>query len=232
MGLEPLTISAVDMPGAPFSVSGAPAVGAQLQPGNEVVLNVTFAPTLVGSDSSSLELDSTGGDVVVALTGTSTAPGVLSITPTTFDYGSVPLGSTSSESFTVSNTGSANLTITKSKPPATGPFVATTQLSEGTTLLPGQSLTETVVFTPTQVGTVADTWIINADDGSGVRTLSFSGTGYIPGTGHEGVDDAVARLLARGLRWWHLQFRRRPVPRVHRQPHAATTRRRRRANRR
>ena len=185
-GSEPLTISAVDMPGAPFTVSGAPAVGAQLQPGNEVVLNVTFAPTLIGSDSSSLELDSTGGDIVVALTGTSTSPAVLSITPTTFDYGSVPLGSTSSESFTVSNTGSANLTITKSKPPATGPFVAATQLSEGTTLLPGQSLSETVVFTPTQVGTVADTWIINANDGSGVRTLSFSGTGYIPGSVTEG----------------------------------------------
>ena len=179
-GSQPLTISAVDMPDAPFSVSGAPAVGSQLEPGNEVWLNVTFAPTVVGSPASSLELDSTGGDVVVALTGTSISPGVLSITPTTFDYGSVPLGSTSSQSFTVSNTGSANLTITKSKPPATGPFVAITQLAEGTTLLPGQSLTETVVFTPTQVGPVADTWIINANDGLGVRTLSFSGTGYIP----------------------------------------------------
>jgi len=32
---------------------------------------------------------------------------------------------------------------------------------------PGESLTETVVFSPSTVGTVTDSWIINADDGTG-----------------------------------------------------------------
>ncbi len=176
-GSQPLTVSEVDVPEQPFGVSGAPEQGAVLQPGDEVVVNVTFAPTVNGSYSSSLEVDSDGGDVEVAITGNSTPPPVMSISATSLDYGSVPLGSTSTESFTVSNTGGADLTITKSKPPVTGPFAASTALAEGTTLAPGASLTETVVFTPTVVGTVTDSWTINADDGAGVRSVSFSGTG-------------------------------------------------------
>jgi hypothetical protein len=176
-GSQPLTISALDLPSTPFTVSGTPTVGSQLQPGEEVVVNVTFAPTLYGSYSSTLEVDSNGGNVVINLTGNATSPGVLSIAPTSLGYGSVPVGSTSAKSFTVSNTGNTNLTITKSKPPSTGPFVASTLLSEGTTLTPGESRTETVVFAPTAPGTVTDTWMINANDGTGLWIIAFSGTG-------------------------------------------------------
>lgn len=176
-GAQPLTISAVDLPAAPFTASGTPAVGATLNAGAEIVVNVMFAPVANGSYSSTLEIDSTGGNVVVALTGNATDPGRLSISPTSISYGSVAVGSSSTRSFTVSNTGGTNLTITKSKPPATGPFSASTQLSEGTTLTPGETLTEAVVFTPSVVGNVTDTWIVNADDASGPWTISFSGTG-------------------------------------------------------
>ena len=176
-GSQPLTITAVDMPAIPFTVSGTPTVGSQLQPGAEVVVNVTFAPTLNGSYSSTLEVDSNGGDVVIDITGNATSPGVLAIAPTSLDYGSVPVGSTSTKSFTVSNTGNTNLTITKSKPPSTGPFVASSLLPEGTTLAPGESQTETVVFAPTVPGTVTDTWMINANDGTGLWIIAFSGTG-------------------------------------------------------
>ena len=55
--------------------------------------------------------------------------------------------------------------------------MASTLLSEGTTLSPGESVTETVVFSPTAVGTVTDSWIINANDGTGLWSISFSGTG-------------------------------------------------------
>ena len=223
-GSQPLTISAVDLPAAPFTVSGVPTLGAQLEPGAEVVVNVTFAPSLEGSYASTLELDSTGGNLTVALTGNSTSPAVLSITPTSLDYGSVPVGTTSAESFTVSNTGSANLTITKSKPPATGPFTASTELSEGTTLVPGESVTETVVFTPTVAGAVSDTWIITGDDGSGPRTISFSGHWVHPRTRHQGIDGFFARILARGLRRRDLQFRLGAVPWLDRQPRVAEAR--------
>ena len=154
-----------------------------LQPGGAVVVNVAFAPTADGSYSSTMEVDSNGGNIVVAVTGAPSPP-VMSISTTSLDYGSVPLGSTASESFTVSNTGGEDLTITKSKPPVTGPFSATTALAEGTTLAPGSSLTETVDFTPTTLGSVADTWSINGDDGLGVRTISFTGAGIIPPTWH------------------------------------------------
>ena len=181
-GSQPLTISSVEPPPAPFSVSGAPEGGAMLQPGAAVVVNVLFAPTVKGSYSSTLEVDSNGGNVVVAITGNSTSPPALSISATSLDYGSVLIGSSSAESFTVSNTGGTDVTITKSKPPVTGPFSASTALPEGTTLAPGASLTETIDFTPTVVGSVTDSWSINADDGSGARTISLYGTGIRLGT--------------------------------------------------
>jgi iron transport multicopper oxidase len=54
-GSQPLTISDVGAPEDPFSVSGAPEVGATLQPGAEVLANVIFAPTANGNYSSTLE---------------------------------------------------------------------------------------------------------------------------------------------------------------------------------
>ena len=60
-----------------------------------------------------------------------------------------------------------------------GPFTATTTLPEGTTIDPGDSLTESVTFSPTAVGSTTDGWIITADDGQGVRTIQFTGTGTL-----------------------------------------------------
>ena len=55
--------------------------GDTISGGAEVFVNVTFSPTAVGIYSSSLEVDSDGGDEIVTLTGNSTAPSVLTITP-------------------------------------------------------------------------------------------------------------------------------------------------------
>ncbi len=110
-------------------------MGAELQPGGEVVVNVTFAPTADGSYSSTLEVDSNGGDVVIDITGNATSPPVFSISTTSLDYGSVPVGSTSTKSFTVSNTGNEPH---HHQVEASGDrtFCRLHRLAEGTTLAP------------------------------------------------------------------------------------------------
>ncbi len=184
-GSQPLTISAVDQPAAPFSTTGTPAVGSVIQPQAEIVVNVTFAPTANGNYTSSLELDSNGGDVVVNLSGSSTVTSLLQITPLATNFGNVAVGHTVTKTFSITNDGGSSLEISKSKPPAQGQFVATTSLGEGTTIAAGASLTESVAFSPTAVGTVTDGWVITATDGQGVRTVTFTGNGVIgdPGTG-------------------------------------------------
>src|SRR5581483_11497194 len=67
--------------------------------------------------------------------------------------------------------------INKSKPPFGGAFAATTSLSEGTAVAAGQTLTETVTFSPTATGPSSGTWLINGDDNSGLHTVQFTGAG-------------------------------------------------------
>lgn len=127
-------------------------------------------------------MDTNGGDEAVGLSGSAGAPGALSIASEAIEYGQVPIGASKSESFTITNTGGTTLELTLSKPPIGGAFAATTSLSEGTTIAPGESLTETVKFTPTAPGPASDSWRINAKNTTGVHEVKFSGEGVGPQT--------------------------------------------------
>ena len=197
-GSQQLTISSVTAPGAPFSVTGAPAAGAVLQPGQQVVVNVIFSPTTNGTYQGDLVVASDGGTVDVAVTGSSNSPALLQITPMSTNFGSTPVGTPVTKTFSLTNTGGSNLTISKSKPPILGPFAATTTLPEGTTMQPGQSLTESITFTPTAVGATTDGWIITASDGQGVRTVQFTGTGTLGDPGATGWQRNGSATLSAG----------------------------------
>jgi hypothetical protein len=185
-GSQPLTISAVTSPPPPYSTTGAPPPGAVLQPGAQVLVTVGFAPTANGYFSSTLTVASDGGTVAVSLTGSADSPALLAITSPAVSFGSTPVGQSVSRSFTLTNIGGTNLTITKSKPPVLGPFTAITPLPEGTTIQPGASLVESATFTPSAVGSTTDGWVITADDGQGVRSAVFSGTGILGDPGVTG----------------------------------------------
>jgi hypothetical protein len=177
IGGAPLTISSVLTPAAPFVATGLPAAGSTLASGASVTINVTFAPTALGSYADSIALVTTAGSRSVALTGNCSPPGHLSISSLDVQVGTVALGASRVGTFTIVNDGGTSITITKSKPPALGAFVASTALAEGTVITPGSSLVETVVFTPPSAGTFSDGWIVTADDGSGQQTVAVGGTG-------------------------------------------------------
>ena len=200
-GSGSLTITGVTAPTAPFGVIGAPSTGAVLAPGAQVVVNVTFAPTAEGTFADSLVVDSTGGDITVSITGNSGTPGLLTITPSTLDFGPVPVGRTATLTFTLDNVGGSALTVTKSKPPVLGPFAALSTLPEGTVIQPGASDVETIAFTPSALGRHRTGGSINASDGQGLRTVTVSGTGVLGDPGAGGWDlngaatDSGGRLL-------------------------------------
>ncbi len=183
VGGAPLTINGVAAVAAPFFVTGAPEAGKVLAPGEAVTVQVTFEPTAEGSFSGELTLETSAGASSVALAGAAGKQGVLKIAPEAIEYGSVPAGSTVSKSFTLTNTGGTNVTITKSKPPIGGAFSATTTLSEGTTIAPGETLTETVAFKPSAPGAASGAWLLNGDDTSGSHEVKFTGTGTVPAPG-------------------------------------------------
>ena len=176
-GAQPLTITGSTLPAAPFSASGLPASGAVLAPGATVTIAVAFAPTAIGTYADAVTLRSTGGDVTVALSGNALSAGQLVISALALDAGEVGLGASRTLSFTLTNTGGADVTITKSKPPVLGPFAATTTLNEGTKIAAGQTLIETIRYTPDGVGFDRDAWTLNSDDASGLRDVVLTGDG-------------------------------------------------------
>ena len=188
-----LTINSIVAPAAPFGLVGAPAAGLVMNPGDEITMTVTFNPSATGMFSDSIGINSTGGMVSVMLSGSCAPPGQMTISPLSLSYGEVGIGSSRSATFTVANTGGTSITITKSKPPALGLFVAGSSLAEGTTIGPNTSLTETVTFSPTTTGTASDTWVINSDDGNGLETVQFTGSG---GTDATSNGTAIALITA------------------------------------
>lgn len=175
VGATSVTINAVDLPGAPFTATGAPSAGDAIAPGDSITVELEFDPTEVGQYADEIELDTTGGDEEVGVSATAGSPGLLQFSTSAIDFGTAPFGSAGTKTFAITNAGGTNVTITKSKPPFGGAFAPTTSLPEGTTIAPGQTLTEGVRFTPSGLGPFTGTWEITGDDGSGLHEVRFAG---------------------------------------------------------
>jgi HYDIN/CFA65/VesB family protein/ASPM-SPD-2-Hydin domain-containing protein/putative pyrroloquinoline-quinone-binding quinoprotein len=177
VGGQPLTIESVDSPAAPFSLQGAPSAGHQLAPGEGLTITVVFEPSVVGTYEDELTLETSAGAQTVKLVAGAGTPGHLRIEPESLSFGSVALGASNERSFTVTNTGGSSVTINKSKPPSGAEFSGTTSLPEGTTVGPGESLTEHIEFAPTAEGAAAGVWLITGDDSTGLHEVKAGGTG-------------------------------------------------------
>ncbi|MBW8807222.1 MAG: choice-of-anchor D domain-containing protein, partial [Catenulisporales bacterium] len=134
-GTAPETIDSVDSPGGAFSTSGLPSAGTVVPAGGSFVLSVTYTPTGDQVDSDALVVSSSGGGAThtlsVPVSATAiTGQGHLEFSPSSLDFGQVPIGSSKSLSFTITNTGNIPVTVTKAKAP-TGDFNSPVQLSEG-----------------------------------------------------------------------------------------------------
>jgi len=179
VGAAPLVINGVSSPGAPFSVSGAPAAGTTLGSGQSVTVTLTFAPTEVGTfNKQVVVVDTSAGKDTVPLTGTAAVAGNLVLTPASLQFGTVAVGETSALAFQITNTGGSTVTVTKSKPPGLDVgFSNTDDLNEGATIQAGETRTLHVQFAPKTAGAASDHWTINADGDQGLLTLGMTGTG-------------------------------------------------------
>jgi hypothetical protein len=178
VGATAITVTGETLPSAPFSVTSMPAINSTIAPNASITVTITFAPTAVGSYSDNLTLNTTGGTTTVPMTGTAGAPGHMTISSTNIDVGDVPIGGNGVASFTVSNTGGSPISITRSKSPIAGVgFAEYNDLPEGSVIAPGGSVNLIVLFTPTTTGVATDAWSLNSDDGNGVQSVNFTGTG-------------------------------------------------------
>ncbi|WP_329597626.1 choice-of-anchor D domain-containing protein [Streptomyces pseudovenezuelae] len=200
-GTEPETVDSVDSPGGVFSTSGLPSAGTVVPAGGSFVLSVTYAPTDDRADSDALVVSSSSGggthtlSVPVSATAI-TGQGHLEFSPSSLDFGQVPVGSSRSLSFTITNTGNIPVTVTKAKAP-TGDFNSPVQLSEGLIIGPEQTAVQTVTFTPRSAADLSAFYEVT---GTGTDTNGNSqGAMYVPVKG-TGTGTATTTSAADG-RW-------------------------------
>jgi len=120
----------------------------------------------------------------IGLTGASKAgsnqqstPGAatISLAPASIGFGSVALGSTGSQSVTISNGGGSNLTVTRASTTAAG--ITITGIALPLTIGAGKQSTFNVVFSPKAAGALSGNVSILSDISSLPATVSLSGTG-------------------------------------------------------
>lgn len=163
-GSDPLTIASVTADG-PFVT---PAVGGLVIPaGYFVPIEIQFAPVATGPASGSLTIvsDALDSPTIVPVTGIG-VQAVLEITVPSLDFGSQRVGTTTTKSLAVRNTGDAPLAILSAVAPA--PFAVTTLER---TVLPGGQATLFVTFSPSAVGSALATAVVTTDVGVGFVAL-------------------------------------------------------------
>jgi Abnormal spindle-like microcephaly-assoc'd, ASPM-SPD-2-Hydin len=171
------TISGSTAPSTPYTVSGLPAAGSTLAAGASFIASVTYKPTTAGTDTGSVTVTSTSGTLTIPINGTAvTGSAKIVLAPATLDFGSVPIGTPSTQSFTITNSGNIPATITLAKAPAND-FTAASPLPEGLVIGPGKTVTQAVTFTPSVAGAQTNSYQITSDSGQGAMQEPLQGTG-------------------------------------------------------
>jgi ASPM-SPD-2-Hydin domain-containing protein/centrosomal CEP192-like protein/HYDIN/CFA65/VesB family protein/parallel beta helix pectate lyase-like protein len=173
------SITGVSVGGTGFSFKG-PVLPVSLAPGQSATFTVFFVPSTIGSHQGSLVVssDAKQGSTTVTLTGTgmpSTAQPSMAITPSSINFGNVPVGVTSTQTATVSNPGNASLDITQCTAPGNG--FAVSGLSMPMTLTAGQAAKFSVSFTPSTAGNQTSNLALTSNAPSSPISVALSGSG-------------------------------------------------------
>lgn len=177
-----LIISSLGMSGTDSSVFSQTNNCSTVLSGGSCSINITFIPTATGSKAATLTISSNDPDTAnttIALVGNGVeAPTPnISVSSSSYDFGSVTLGSTLSQTITVSNTGTADITVSSINLSGSGASEFT-QTNNCSTVASGNSCSTDITFSPTFTGSKSATLTINSNDlDSPSMSISLTGSG-------------------------------------------------------
>ena len=177
-GSGPVNISAATISGTGFTISGA-TFPMTLNPQKSVTLNVKFTPTAASAATGTLSISSNAvrhHEIDIGLSGKGTNSPVLTVSPSTLSFGNVAVGSSPTQTVTLTSSGKAAVKVNSATISGTGFTVSGSTFP--VTLNPKQTLTLTVKFAPTASGAMTGTLTINSTSSMNPTTsVSLSGTG-------------------------------------------------------
>jgi len=154
--------------------------GATLAVGASCTVNVTFTPSAPGTRSGALSVtdNAAGSPQTVSLGGAGIGP-TASLAPSSLTFGGQNVGTASAaQNLTLTNSGTAALTIASIALSGSGDFAQTNNC--GATLAAGSSCTVNVTFTPSLTGIRNGTLSVADNAAGSPQTTSLSGTGTAP----------------------------------------------------
>ncbi|HEY6273393.1 MAG TPA: choice-of-anchor D domain-containing protein, partial [Terriglobales bacterium] len=174
-GTVPLTISQASLTGSGFGLSG-PGTPTTLAVGQSANFDATFAPLTTGSASGKLSIvsDASGSPMAISLSGTGVTY-QLTASPSSLSFGNVTVASNSTRAVTLTNTGTASLTISQAS--LTGSGFSLNGPSIPTDLAAGQSTNFNVTFAPLTPSLAAGALRIVSGASASPVTIALSGTG-------------------------------------------------------
>ncbi|MGH9712667.1 MAG: beta strand repeat-containing protein [Candidatus Acidiferrales bacterium] len=172
-----VVVNLATLTGSGFSMSGL-SLPATLTASQSLNLNVQFAPTTGGGVAGSIVFtdNAPGSPQTLSLSGSGVAANATLIAnPGSFAFGNVVVGSTASQTFTLSNSGNTSIVISQASVSGTG--FAISGLTTPKTILAGQNTTFTGQFTPTATGNASGTMTISSNATNPTVTIPLSGIG-------------------------------------------------------
>ncbi len=147
--------------------------------GSNASFTATFAPTSAGAASGSISVvsNAAGSPASIALSGTGTQ-GQLGASPASVNFGSVGVGSSGSQTITLTNSGTASITISQAT--ASGAGFSISGITTPQTLGAGASTTLTAKFAPASAGSASGSISIVSNAPGSPLTIALSGTATQP----------------------------------------------------
>ncbi|GBD04153.1 hypothetical protein HRbin19_01461 [bacterium HR19] len=171
-----LRVSNLLILGEAFSFVNPPSLPIYVSPGTYAEIAVRFYPSSLTNYEGSIAIETNGGNTNVLLSGRGIAP-LLSVSPTSLDFGGVDVGSSRDMQVSLSNIGEAQLRVDEILISGTG-FSLVNPPSLPIFLNPASSVSLSIRFSPTSRGTLSGKLIIVSNGGS--KSVLLSGQGFAP----------------------------------------------------
>jgi Abnormal spindle-like microcephaly-assoc'd, ASPM-SPD-2-Hydin/HYDIN/CFA65/VesB-like, Ig-like domain len=172
-----LVVSGATVTGEGFSISGL-SLPTTLSASQSLSFTVRFHPVAAGGVTGNISFtdNEPASPQSFPLTGTGiSANSTLNANPGSFAFGNVVVGSSGTQVFTLTNSGTTSITISQAS--ATGTGLSITGFSVPMSLGAGQTTSFTAKFTPTATGNASGTITITSTATDPTLVVALNGTG-------------------------------------------------------